>query len=60
MDDDPVVMQRQQMPEETQRSLADWQKAAPTTPAEMEDAVEEQIGAFRARLKTDLVNARGD
>src|SRR2546428_332641 len=59
MDTDPVVTQCQKMLEETLRSLADWQQAAPTaTFAEIEDAVEEQVAAFRARLITDLVNAR--
>ena len=59
MDDDPVVTQCQQMLEETLRSLADWRKAAPkATFAEMEDAVEEQVATFRARLMTDLVNER--
>jgi YgiT-type zinc finger domain-containing protein len=59
MDTDPVVTQCQKMLEETLRSLADWRQTAPkATFAEIEDAVEEQVAAFRATLITDLVNAR--
>ena len=59
MDADPVVTQCQKMLEDTLRSLADWQRASPkATFAEIEDAVEEQVAVFRARLISDLVNAR--
>ena len=47
------------MLEETLRALGDWQQATPkATFAAIEDAVEEQVATIRARLITDLVNAR--
>jgi len=59
VDDDSVVTQCQKMLEDTLRELADWQRAAPkATFAEIEDAVEEQVGQFRAHLIADLLNTR--
>ena len=59
MVDDPVVTQCQKMLEDTLRQLADWQRATPkATFAEIEDAVEEEVAQFRARLIADLVNTR--
>jgi hypothetical protein len=57
--DDPVVTRCQEMWEGTQRRLGDWQRSTPkATFAEIEDAVEEEVARFRARLIADLVSAR--